>query len=98
MSTKYTPGPWEAVSEGHRLSVWAEGYGFIHTHEVPQVNTGATDTANANSRLIAAAPELLIACERALAALEGILSQSNFKSDVPEILRAAIAKAEGVIQ
>jgi hypothetical protein len=56
---RYTPGPWEVVFEGHRLSVWAEGYGFVHTHEVPQVNMGATKTANANARLIAAAPELL---------------------------------------
>lgn len=55
----HTPGPWQTVHEGHRLSVWAEGYGFVHTHEVPAVNVSATATANANSQLIAAAPELL---------------------------------------
>ena len=57
--SKHTPGPWMVVPEGHRLSVWAEGYGFIHSHEAPEVNTSATETANANSTLIAKAPQLL---------------------------------------
>jgi hypothetical protein len=63
-NAKHTPGPWQAVHEGHRLSVWAEGYGFIHTYEVPEVNVGATETANANSHLIAASPELLAALKQ----------------------------------
>lgn len=62
-SENWTPGPWETVHEGRRLSVWSKDYGFIHTHEVPQVNSGATQTANANARLIAAAPELYAALQ-----------------------------------
>jgi len=87
IAAKHTPGPWEVTFEGHRLSVFAKGYGFIHTHEVPHVNTGATATANANSRLIAAAPELLEACKAI---------RSRGICEVTKLLcEQAIAKAEG---
>jgi hypothetical protein len=94
--SKFTPGPWEAVPEGHRLSVWAKGYGFVHTTEVPEVNFRATETANANARLIAAAPELLAALQ-ALTDSEGHIWHGNSKECTGECkeVRAAIAKAEG---
>ena len=103
-AAKHTPGPWQAVHEGHRLSVWAEGYGFIHTHEVPHVNTGATETANANARLIAAAPELLEALEEVRELIEGYVDVkdgdygkpvANKAMQATQLIDEAIAKAEG---
>ena len=91
---KHTPGPWQTVVEGHRLSVWAEGYGFIHTHESPQVNVKALEIADANARLIAAAPELL-------EALKVIMTEFQFaeRDEVTQKVYAqaelAVAKAEG---
>jgi hypothetical protein len=46
----------------------------------------------ANAHLIAAAPELLDACDFALTILEGL---GNGRSDAANACRAAIAKAKG---
>ena len=52
--------------------------------------------AEANARLIAAAPELLEACREALALIsEFELEALDGRDEVPDLLRAAIAKAEG---
>jgi hypothetical protein len=112
MTTQHTPGPWKVVpnrtagdnlfsigttDDQHTLAdVWfspAEGKGW---HEV--------DAANA--RLIAAAPELLIAlqnCSKALEALHKLYRVVNVTpgvdNSIPEVLsieadaQAAIAKA-----
>lgn len=88
----WAPGPWETVYEGHILSVWAKGYGFIHSHEVPQVNTGATRTENANARLIAAAPEMYEALEAMLGTFSALgYSQRQAASKA----FAAVQKARG---
>jgi len=99
MITKHTPGPWETVFEGHRLSVWSEGYGFVHSHEVPQVNIGATQTANANARLISAAPELLQALRDLQKELRDAIKldvKKHYSLMVADACASkAIAKAEG---
>lgn len=90
---KATPGPWELVAEGHRLSVWAEGHGFVHTHKAPEVNPEATSVANANSRLIASAPELLEALK---AVMDGQIGGTpDMKAARFVAAREVIAKAEG---
>lgn len=83
MSEKHTPGPWEINRE------WMDG-------EWRQVVSGwdekwlrlsvAGNIGEANARLIAAAPELLEALEKALPDLSG---QDLLRA------RAAIAKATG---
>jgi hypothetical protein len=55
MATKYTPGPWTVDSYGSEPAIRLDGGAVV----VPQVwGAGIHD-----ARLIAAAPELLAACE-----------------------------------
>lgn len=95
MTTKHTPGPWqfcESELRPGRYSIYANG---------PVAYCG--DTTNepgdgeANARLIAAAPELLAALDKAesfIAGFEGDELQEGIDEMLSEI-RAAIAKAEG---
>lgn len=82
MTSKHTPGPWRIHSDYIESDT---GY------EVCQVKTNHprnADTQAANARLIAAAPDLLKACQSA--ERHGLLPE--FTCDK---LRAAIAKATG---
>jgi len=97
MESKHTPGPWRADESGHRRewSHWLfKGKG---RHEligaVSEIN-GNSEEANANARLIAAAPELYAACE--------FMVGENDENDgfgisfkALDMARAAIAKATG---
>lgn len=91
MSQQHTPGPW-AIYGG----VQNEGEFIIHK--------GATDIAvtrwalgdcNANARLIAAAPELLEACQTLATLLDAGDWFATGRLAVKQA-RAAIAKATGV--
>jgi hypothetical protein len=67
MNTKYTPGPWNhAASEltPGRFSIYANGP-IAYTGD----NGSGIDNAEANARLMAAAPELLKALEDARAVM-----------------------------
>lgn len=86
MNTKHTPGPWATegfdqiyASTGNfygGLIVWANEEDIVAQCVMPH-----------NARLIAAAPELLDACKKALYALKG--------REHDQFLRDAIAKATG---
>ena len=81
----HTPGPWTVtpdsfVMAGSRPSI---GVARIITHAQEFV---------ANARLIAAAPDLLEACRAVL--LARIVCPEDMSAEV-ELVRAAIAKAEG---
>lgn len=106
MST-HTPGPWTAEPKAKR-GAWIKG----STGEWSALACGDTDaSANANARLIAAAPELLAALEcqeaidhRSEAGFDvlkrhGWNSPGNehlsFEDFVRKLRRAAIAKATG---
>ena len=84
--SKHTPGPW--IAHKRHIAAANGGIGLAVVH----VNDDIVDaqTTDANAALIAAAPDLLSAARKALAAWTG---------DGPPIvldeLRAAIAKAEG---
>ena len=80
---KHTPGPWKIG--GTRISVYTQDGLTIAT---AKRYDGLA--ANANARLIAAAPELLKACKAALFELSGINNGPECKQ-----LAEAIAKAEG---
>lgn len=87
--SKHTPGPWFYES-GY---VCAEMYRERRQIERPSIvhvwDTISSDEAVGNALLIAAAPELLKACEAALPHHQG------GHSEVGRLLRAAIAKAGG---
>ena len=83
MNTKHTPGPWgisrDAVPKGHvQSTVYAE-------HSGQRVAT--VFESEANVHLVAAAPELLEACKKALTC--------GLDSSVRALVVAAITKAEG---
>ena len=95
--TGHTPGPWTA--ENHRV--------FSNIHDLPTLRHITTVTYQrndaetyANARLIAAAPDLLAACEAALAGFAGVesgMGAPGMLQDLPVIaqLRSAIALARG---
>lgn len=80
----HTPGPWRCV--GHRQIATTQG-AWLPICEVWSGGVGI-EQADANERLIAAAPELLEALEIAVAALWPY-------SDEAKQARATIAKATG---
>ena len=80
---KHTPGPWRVREERvYTRVVTEQGGEWI-------ANLGTNDEKHlANARLIAAAPELLEACE-------AVLDVEQMWYDVKPMLIAAIAKATG---
>lgn len=99
----HTPGPWEYLyagkcNEPHTVMGPASGDGS-RTSIAHSAWTRPCDEAN--MRLIAAAPDLLAACEASLALLtkygEGRFACAAFESERKLIhqLRTAIAKAKG---
>lgn len=80
-TTKFTPGPWIAEQPFEVIS--KEGWGICGVDD----NDGGSQEANA--RLIAAAPDLLEACEAA----EKLLARYALNDSTLSDIRAAIAKA-----
>ena len=85
MTTKHTPGPWEVDGIG-QVIVPARPPAWRTLADVYSVH-GDEDQADADARLIAAAPELLAALEDLLPYLEDCRMDAG--------ARAAIAKAKG---
>lgn len=103
--TKHTPGPWYTdTRNGQQVSVnfntqdvpayWGVGNGRAAVAHALITGSVAGDEAKANARLIAAAPELLKAAKNVTAHLRGDLLSLKDHA-VLDLLRAAIAKAEG---
>ena len=103
MTLAHTPAPW-SVEIDHR----SNDPEFIRAHvdgemyDLASVLCDETGNAAANARLMAAAPELLMAAHAALADLEGIAPEIDPSGDrqhpvweTIKELRAAIAKATG---
>jgi len=84
--SKHTPGPWEALCTDphHQLVIFARS-----VEEFVCGVTGHMPDAEANARLIAAAPDLLEALKR-------VCSHGYRSSPDWDNARAAIKKAEGV--
>lgn len=82
---KHTPGPWQ---QGEGTTLWV----VLANDRTPICHLLlGTEAAEANARLIAAAPDMLEALE--------VMVHSFMYKDAPEafnIARAAIAKAEGM--
>ena len=86
MSTRHTPGPW-AVADVGEVVVCATGRTLCDVYSSP---TTGDEQADADARLIAAAPELLAACE----AVAATTWSRNTATIIGEQVRAAIAKAK----
>jgi hypothetical protein len=87
---EHTPGPWKSTTvhgEGTSLLlVMAEG-----PTQIARVTGGSFNDA----RIMAAAPDLLFACQKALCELSDLtFDWDNYESPNIELLRAAIKKAE----
>lgn len=87
MTTKHTPGPWRVDVDG-----------VIRADNGDEVFASHGDTEGhylaatpEDRRLIAAAPDLLAACERLLDAVE----RRDHKAKAVDAARAAIARAKG---
>lgn len=87
---KHTPGPW-TLDGPHQ--VWAESVGeyVAITAEIEDFDAVPRDQAEANARLIAAAPDLLEALKLAE-------RHCPVNSEAEILARAAIAKAEAIPQ
>ena len=82
--SKHTPAPWVYDSFALRKEIRSESNPLIAV--VSSVHCSSPEQMRDNARLIAAAPELLEACELAL--------ESDDRA-VKDVLRAAIAQAKG---
>ncbi len=86
MSTpSHTPGPWHVLNHSMQCIIRSEN--FEETFTNIAVTPGLNGNAEANARLIAAAPDLLEACKSALDEGDDYVAMKK--------LKAAIAKAEG---
>lgn len=97
---KHTPGPW-VVANGHQ--VWHNGHNTVESPRICTLqNAGepvaqlGRDEMTANARLIAASPDLLAACEAALALLDVNHAHWHLRPEGPVFtqLRSAIALAK----
>jgi len=97
--TQHTPGPWEYVGNTPPKNAREEGYvyGWYVTcaddrHISVEGRTG--DEAEANARLIAAAPDMLEALESLVATIDFVYRVKQ-EGDTMDAARKAIAKATG---
>lgn len=94
--TQHTPGPWrsydDSASPMHKHTVVAFGRTVAHLYCVK----GCEAEDRANSHLIAAAPDMLAACEAALNYIANTEGEWGITLDSADKLRAAIAKAKGL--
>ena len=96
--SEHTPGPWQIGPSqlGNISCVLKAGHG--HICDRPYGNGDGAKSWNANARLIAAAPDMLAACEQALERLEQHHRRLGMYGDdfrAVENLTAAIARAKG---
>lgn len=94
---KFTPGPWvfdgdNPMNQGFDVAMQDGGILATAYYDVGRDEYSAQQ-AEANAHLIAAAPDLLLACEVAL--LKFKHSPLDLISIAADIIRAAIAKAKG---
>lgn len=106
MKTPFTPGPWEwygptryeGLTFTHEAHV-GPGDGNDSCGPIAAVSGDDDEQAVANARLIAAAPDLLAACERLLACLDSLdgydYSISPDTDAASAAAAAAVRKARG---
>lgn len=97
----HTPGPWgnRYFNRNGKIEIHTHTHVMCHVmcREIDRsgsVDDASVSEAEANARLITAAPELLEACQAVLESLNRNLSD-EFLPETRDCLRAAIAKATG---
>lgn len=98
MESKHTPGPWRVGDAG--ATVFGPKTEAPSPVRIATVTNNAipSDAQRANARLIAAAPELLDACEEAIAEAHRLNEAAGYTVFNPTafgMMRQAIAKAQG---
>ena len=94
--TQYTPGSWQVDDSRERFRNTVIHRNGSLIAKIPNVIYPNSVDREANARLIAAAPELLEALQEALNDAETM--QEPYRNEaICERMRAAIAKAEGVL-
>ncbi len=84
---KHTPGPWETKDRAGHLDVYIG--------HLPVAFVAAIPSSAANAHLMAAAPDLLAACEGIMEELERGLYNGGTSTMYSEACRKAVAKAAG---
>lgn len=96
MSThKHTKGPWMVPPDGYRVLALVNG-AYVHVATTGHNVRQRTPEAQANAKLIAAAPEILEACELAeteLALLEEMFPKGEDRAKSLTAIRLALSKA-----
>ena len=100
----HTPGPWEAEYSDYGEEIWYGGEGAgvwsikgpkeCYLAGMGDESADEQERAAANARLIAAAPDLLSACEE-IVALADDAGEVPVWVDAIDMARTAIAKARG---
>lgn len=97
MKTKHTPGPWVFIAWDDNNAVDLDLAVYVDHGDRKTVayipDSFENSVAKANGRLIAAAPELKIACEGALSAL--LLGEHVDKQQAIDYLKEVLAKVGG---
>jgi hypothetical protein len=93
-AASFTPGPWKCGPFQNReseisASLW-KSFAVVFGNSDPDLN----NQGKANARLIAAAPDLLAACQTAKKALAHVASEFGLEAEVKQ-LEDAIKKARG---
>jgi hypothetical protein len=96
--TQHTPGPWQAIAATAEGGDQSDEY-FIKAHPHPAMRGFTKDVAmvegEANARLIAAAPDLLVALQSILANHETVgVGASIFQCTTAQVAAARIALAK----
>ncbi len=95
---KHTPGPWRVVEDAgdDRHGIYAKGFGFVafcgFSVYPEQPDHPWTVQPPANARLLAAAPDLLEACEALVQSFEDESDAIGHHKSY-DLARAALAKA-----
>ena len=98
----FVPGPWKTDDDwdatiGQRVTCCVDGRTFTVCQAETPIQGGHArhDLRKANARLIAAAPELFAACEKALNYIANTEGEYGITLDTGIFLRAALTKARG---
>lgn len=95
MTTKHTPGPWEVKGSGCvGVDCAPNGFAVLFDVNDPALANVDKPTMSANAHLVAAAPDLLAACEAVL----GYVDDDYWRGSGLQVRNAlwmAIAKAKG---
>lgn len=98
--TKWTPGPWVALTNGYYWQVSPENKSEKDPYEVCDVCSSEPSKPEgglqeANARLIAAAPELYEALRVSVEVLEKTANDTLIGRNAAEVGRTVLAKARG---